>query len=224
MKLLQDRIKLALAHRAGQEPEATRKKINVRWLALACGVSEPSAHGWFSGATKTLKADSAIKAARHLRVRPEWLTEGKGPMVAGEPDREAATAMQGSWTISGTIALLGALATDLDAETREDIKTAAGRALDDPSSAKRQAEKLQGLLREPEIGAADDGRKILLAAAAKRNTRISSIAERLEALKGVFQARAFAAIDDALQIVETEQDSAEQEASSSRTTRRSRKA
>lgn len=35
---------------------------------------------WFTGETKSLKADSAIQAADFLGVRPQWLIDGTGPM------------------------------------------------------------------------------------------------------------------------------------------------
>lgn len=49
-------------------------------LARACGVSPPSVHDWLSGKTRSLKSSSLLRASAFLRVRKEWLAEGRGPM------------------------------------------------------------------------------------------------------------------------------------------------
>lgn len=71
MSSIRERLAIALAKkRNGSQAE----------LARACGVKQPSVNDWFSGKTKTLKADSLVKAARYLGVRLEWLQSGLGPM------------------------------------------------------------------------------------------------------------------------------------------------
>lgn len=66
---LQARMKQALAHRPGTNPAD---------LARACGVTQPSVHGWLSGETKSLKATSARRAAQFLGCDPAWLADGVG--------------------------------------------------------------------------------------------------------------------------------------------------
>lgn len=71
MSTLRERLAIALAK---------KRNGSKRGLQLACGVSQPSVSDWFSGETKTMKADSLIKASRYLGVRLEWLESGVGPM------------------------------------------------------------------------------------------------------------------------------------------------
>lgn len=49
-------------------------------LAKAIGVRAPSVNDWISGKTKTIKGENLLRAASYLRVRPEWLSMGRGPM------------------------------------------------------------------------------------------------------------------------------------------------
>jgi transcriptional regulator with XRE-family HTH domain len=51
-------------------------------LARACHVSRSSVTDWLNGDIKELKADSLVRAARFLEVRPEWLLWGEAPMRA----------------------------------------------------------------------------------------------------------------------------------------------
>jgi transcriptional regulator with XRE-family HTH domain len=57
-------------------------------LARYCGKRAPSVSGWFTGETKSLKADSLVLAAEYLGVRAHWLLTGKGPME-GNDDQAA---------------------------------------------------------------------------------------------------------------------------------------
>lgn len=49
-------------------------------LARASKVSAASVSDWFSGETKSLKAEPMIRAAAYLDVEPLWLATGEGPM------------------------------------------------------------------------------------------------------------------------------------------------
>lgn len=49
-------------------------------LARYCKTKGPSVSNWFTGETRTLKAQSLVLAAEYLDVRPRWLLDGKGPM------------------------------------------------------------------------------------------------------------------------------------------------
>lgn len=70
MKSLKDRLAHALSVR-GHKQQA---------LATAAGVKPPSANGWLSGESVSMKAEPALKAAKFLKVRPWWLIFGEGPM------------------------------------------------------------------------------------------------------------------------------------------------
>lgn len=72
MSLLKDRIQEAF-------DDLPEEKRNQRALADYCGVKPPSVHGWFSGATKSLKGRSLIRAADYLNVNDRWLSDGAGP-------------------------------------------------------------------------------------------------------------------------------------------------
>lgn len=74
MNTLAERIKAAM-----QESGAT-----VTELARAVGVKPPSVHDWISGKTKSLKGESAIRAAKFLDVQAQWLTSGTGPKHRSE--------------------------------------------------------------------------------------------------------------------------------------------
>lgn len=49
-------------------------------LARACGIKTPSVSGWFTGKTKNLTFENAVKAAAYLGVSAEWLATGEGDM------------------------------------------------------------------------------------------------------------------------------------------------
>lgn len=87
MSSLKDRMVEALAYR--KTLAKTPWDITQAGLAKFCGVKAASVSNWFSGETKSLKGDTAIKAAKYLCVRPEWLTAGVGPMKLAKADGEA---------------------------------------------------------------------------------------------------------------------------------------
>ena len=66
---LAERLHQALAHLPG----ATQAD-----LARHCGVRGPSVSNWFTGESKTLKADSLRRAAAFLKVDRDWLATGNG--------------------------------------------------------------------------------------------------------------------------------------------------
>lgn len=49
-------------------------------LARACGVKQPSVHGWLSGKSKFLRGENLLRAAEALDVNDQWLATGDGPM------------------------------------------------------------------------------------------------------------------------------------------------
>ncbi len=53
-------------------------------LARACGIKQPSVHGWLSGKTKHIEGANLLRAAAYLGVNPEWLATGRGPKYAGQ--------------------------------------------------------------------------------------------------------------------------------------------
>ena len=74
MNTLADRVRLAL-----QKVNATQAD-----LAAACQIKPPSVSDWMTGKTKSLKGRSLIKAAKFLRVRDLWLSDGIGPMRSAD--------------------------------------------------------------------------------------------------------------------------------------------
>ena len=56
-------------------------------LARACDIRGPSISNWLSGKTKGLSAKTALLAAEFLGVRPEWLANEDGPMLAAGDDQ-----------------------------------------------------------------------------------------------------------------------------------------
>jgi transcriptional regulator with XRE-family HTH domain len=53
-------------------------------LARQAKVSRPSVSDWFSGETRTLKAEPLVRAAKYLGVQALWLATGEGPMRSTE--------------------------------------------------------------------------------------------------------------------------------------------
>lgn len=57
-----------------------RPEISQADLARATGAKPPSVNAWFSGDTKTMKAETAAKAATVYGCNSLWLATGAGPM------------------------------------------------------------------------------------------------------------------------------------------------
>lgn len=72
--LLKDRVKLAL----DAIPEAIPAD-----LARFVGIRPASVSDWLSGKSGSLKGENLMKAAKFLRVNPDWLATGKGQMERG---------------------------------------------------------------------------------------------------------------------------------------------
>jgi hypothetical protein len=79
MTTLAERFNLALHAKAARETAASQAD-----LARYCGVATPSVSNWFTGATTSLKAHTLLLAADYLGVRPKWLLDGTGPMLASQ--------------------------------------------------------------------------------------------------------------------------------------------
>jgi transcriptional regulator with XRE-family HTH domain len=77
----------ALAHR--KSLVSNPNDVTQASLAAAVGIRPPSVSGWFSGTTKSLKAETAALAAKYLRVSSDWLATGRGPMLIGNPPPKA---------------------------------------------------------------------------------------------------------------------------------------
>ncbi|WP_290432872.1 S24 family peptidase [uncultured Parasutterella sp.] len=68
MSRLSERVKSAM----------TAAGISQVALARACNISQPSVASWLNGTTKTLKAETAVAAAKALNVNVRWLVDGTG--------------------------------------------------------------------------------------------------------------------------------------------------
>lgn len=64
--------------------------MNQPELARLAGVTKSAVHQWETGATKNIRPAPLLKAAKALRVRPEWLIFGDKPMEAGKGLSDAA--------------------------------------------------------------------------------------------------------------------------------------
>ena len=64
------------------ELSALRPEISQADLARATGAKPPSVNAWFSGDTKSMKADTAAKAAAVYGCSPIWLATGEGEMLS----------------------------------------------------------------------------------------------------------------------------------------------
>lgn len=76
MTTLAERLQLAMDAKPGASQAG---------LARHCHASAASVSNWFTGETKTLKAQSLVLAAEYFAVRPRWLLDGRGPMRATGP-------------------------------------------------------------------------------------------------------------------------------------------
>jgi len=74
----------SLASRVAEALAASGK--NQTELAEACSIKPPSVNNWLTGETKTLKAATALRAAKFLGVKFLWLTEGRGPKYLNDEE------------------------------------------------------------------------------------------------------------------------------------------
>jgi transcriptional regulator with XRE-family HTH domain len=82
MESLAERLRYALDRKGGTQAD----------LARACNIATPSVSNWFTGQTKSLRADTLRNAAWYLGVNRDWLATGQG-----EPgDWEPGSALRGS--------------------------------------------------------------------------------------------------------------------------------
>lgn len=63
-----------------------RPEISQADLARLCGAKPPSVNAWFSGETKSMRAETAAKVAAVYGVSPIWLATGEVDMDHGLPD------------------------------------------------------------------------------------------------------------------------------------------
>lgn len=63
-----------------------QRKMTQHQLAAAAGVKQPSISELETGETKEISGPTLIALSKSLKVRPEWLVTGAGPMEYGEPE------------------------------------------------------------------------------------------------------------------------------------------
>lgn len=68
-----------------EELEKEKPGIAQAELARVTGAKPPSVNDWFSGKTKSMKLDTATRAAELYGVMPTWLSSGKGPKYPPKP-------------------------------------------------------------------------------------------------------------------------------------------
>lgn len=64
-----------------------RPDVSQAQLARDTGARPPSVHAWFSGDTRSMRAETAAKAAAVYGCNPMWLATGVGQMWANDPPR-----------------------------------------------------------------------------------------------------------------------------------------
>lgn len=70
---------------------AAKPLITQADLARATGAKPPSVSAWFSGETKSMKADTAAKAAQLYGCNPMWLSTGIGPVWPANTSDQSVT-------------------------------------------------------------------------------------------------------------------------------------
>lgn len=120
MSTLADRLTRALDAKAQGDAGASQAG-----LARYCKAKGPSVSDWFSGKTKTLKAQSLVMAAEYLGVRPRWLLDGNGPMYEVAGQRPALAVAPQPPSLTDALVILGEeLATVDDEDVRVDVADA----------------------------------------------------------------------------------------------------
>lgn len=69
-----------LAERLKRAMEMHNPRIRNVDLAKACNLSPPAITEWTSGKTRSITGDNLLRAARYLKVSPDWLASGTGKM------------------------------------------------------------------------------------------------------------------------------------------------
>ncbi|MEJ1463345.1 MAG: XRE family transcriptional regulator [Candidatus Sedimenticola sp. (ex Thyasira tokunagai)] len=96
MSLLSERIIKALGHSG----------LSQAALGRACGIERATVNGWVKGRTFEISGPVLLKAARALRVSPDWLASGKGQMLSPAANTEPGPDTKGmipliSWVNAG---------------------------------------------------------------------------------------------------------------------------
>lgn len=102
-------LKQRFAMLAKERPEITQAE-----LARATGAKPPSVNAWFSGETKSMKGETASKAATLYGCNSLWLSTGQGPMWPGEksaPASAPAPCMEGDEVLLAQYDINGAMDT-----------------------------------------------------------------------------------------------------------------
>lgn len=139
MKTLQERLQWALA----RKPGATQAD-----LARACKVKAPSVTDWFSGKTKSLKADSLRLAASFLGVNRDWLQTGLGDPLGPRDHRNEKTTSEPAEIDSPKtlIEKLGDVIAKADPISRAAIPALLNRLASNPEEAAEIGRKLESIL------------------------------------------------------------------------------
>ena len=82
--LLSERMETAIER--WREMQPGRPRFNNSELARHAGVTRAAVGDWRSGRTKEISALNLFDVARYLRVEPEWLGNGNGPMTRANTD------------------------------------------------------------------------------------------------------------------------------------------
>lgn len=125
-----------------------RPEISQADLARATGAKPPSVNAWFTGETKSMKAETAAMAAGLYGVNPLWLATGKGIKQADDGRALGSSASQTligpAGVAQGIEAISAALAqmTDAQREVMAGKLASLARAPDSPTLKKSISESL----------------------------------------------------------------------------------
>lgn len=144
MTTLQERFEAAWKHRL--KTLGPGESISQAELARVCGIKAPSVSGWFSGASKNIDGVNLIKAARYLRVRPEWLALGEKPMTDAEPVPAASPTPLEAITLVEAAEALAVHMHDMDDVARAAAAPLLTRMATKPDEAARAIEMLSRLV------------------------------------------------------------------------------
>lgn len=124
-------------------------------LAAAIGVSAQAVGDVIRGKSLAFTAENNAKTARFLRINPDWLATGEGPVEIGHapvaltlpmPTVYATGGPGTEATLGQTLERLGQLLDRADEKTRTDVAALLSRYAQNPAEGKRLAQAIEILL------------------------------------------------------------------------------
>lgn len=130
------------------EISAEKPGISQAEVARATGTKPPSVSGWFSGKTKTMKFETAVRAASLYGVSALWLAKGEGVKHADGMAHQASQVINMPPDISNIMANLGAYLEPLEAADRDEALRMMARLVKEPGAHAKVASAIEGMVSE----------------------------------------------------------------------------